>query len=191
MNYIGLQHEYYFEFSDSVTVSFYLSDINKGTYSSTEGWNDQLIFSGKPVFSEMESVNVIDSIVEPLEEYLGLVKVTYPKTKGFSIKHGLGTDQAPNPGYIKFSALHLSKEIIADLVDVYPSPSSDFITLDSKSLDDYQVRVFDAIGQEVYHTMILSRSQQSVDISNWVAGMYLLQIYDGKKRLKTKKIIKI
>ncbi len=65
---------------------------------------------------------------------------------------------------------------LADLIQLGPNPIRSQLSIQAdQSLSEYQIHIFDHIGQSVYRST-LSRSQ--IDASTWRAGLYLAQITD-------------
>jgi len=72
-------------------------------------------------------------------------------------------------------------------VSIFPNPANDIITIRS----DYSgtVEIFNAVGKrELIST--LKDYQQSIDISNLKAGMYLLKMTSGSGQMLISKFIK-
>jgi len=72
----------------------------------------------------------------------------------------------------------LSKEsmIFKDL-KVYPNPSQDVLTIDLPTVmeNDINITVLDSQGRQV-QTQTINASSNSLNVSNWQAGVYLIQI---------------
>ena len=80
---------------------------------------------------------------------------------------------------------------VATNVFVYPNPAHDRLVVSTAaSLNGSGViSLFNTLGQQVY-TVQLLQSQQTIDISNLVTGIYVMYITDGAGSKKTFKIVK-
>lgn len=76
-----------------------------------------------------------------------------------------------------------------NLVNVYPNPFSDKLTLDLQSEKDLMVTILDALGKTVYATKVPGNSRQTISTDELPAGIYILDLNDNFSR-QTKKIIK-
>jgi hypothetical protein len=78
----------------------------------------------------------------------------------------------------KSSASILSEEsmIFKDL-KVYPNPSQDILTIDLPTVleNDINITVLDSQGRQV-QTQTINANNNSLNVSNWQAGVYLIQI---------------
>jgi hypothetical protein len=88
-------------FSEKVDLMFTISDIN---HSETKNcFNDYMVFSGQPLFSDLQYVNILDYtiIVTDLSKEFkanGKVNVQYYQVDTVVLKHGRG--EGCNPGFI-------------------------------------------------------------------------------------------
>lgn len=74
---------------------------------------------------------------------------------------------------------------------VYPNPVYyNEITIFGIVKDNYELKIHNTLGQNVYDTKLNSSSKQTIDITNLSSGTYILNIYDNMKNIYTKKIIK-
>nr|WP_317632647.1 T9SS type A sorting domain-containing protein [uncultured Flavobacterium sp.] len=74
---------------------------------------------------------------------------------------------------------------------VYPNPVYyNEITIFGIMKDNYELKIHNILGQNVYDTKLTNSSNQTIDITNLSSGTYTLNIYENKKNVYTKKIIK-
>lgn len=72
-------------------------------------------------------------------------------------------------------------------ISIYPNPTSDFINIQSDSLQDFNIEIFDLLGNQVGKHKNLNQ----VDISNFNSGVYLLKITNLENhQTKTLKVLK-
>lgn len=81
-------------------------------------------------------------------------------------------------------------EITLQMV-VYPNPTSSFVNLkiDNYNYQDLNYQIIDLNGREIANQKITS-SETSINLENLPNAIYLLQVNDNNKTLKTFKIIK-
>jgi len=70
---------------------------------------------------------------------------------------------------------------IMEQMKAFPNPVSDQVNLEIKSITSglHQIRVLNAIGQQVYQrqvNLISGENQESIDLANLSQGVYTLQI---------------
>ena len=75
-------------------------------------------------------------------------------------------------------------------VSMYPNPSSDMITIDSKSEYINEVKVIDVLGRTVYVSNLVSK-QLTIDISHFYTGTYIVMFtssagISGSKQLQVR-----
>ena len=84
----------------------------------------------------------------------------------------------------------------ASIVSVFPNPSSDFVNIDLRSYEGYNVSIslFNQIGKMIHSTTIehASKTPYELDLSNTAVGSYLLKIQaDGRRSVsKTLQIVR-
>ncbi|MGO1728449.1 MAG: T9SS type A sorting domain-containing protein [Flavobacteriaceae bacterium] len=75
---------------------------------------------------------------------------------------------------------------LAEMVSVYPNPTSDFVQLNLPSdIEISSVQLFDLLGQKI----AVEINNQKIDLSSYTDGVYMLNIKTNQGEL-TKKIIK-
>jgi len=72
-------------------------------------------------------------------------------------------------------------------VSIYPNPSSGVVTFTQAK--DLKVSVYDIFGKEIFNSELLSNNEE-LDLSNFSAGVYLVNITDGNKKETRKLILK-
>lgn len=101
---------------------------------------------------------------------------------------GLGVDEgsANLPGihhYLAYYDNKILKKNNLDLIDeliVYPNPANQgFITINGNFKDNAALKIFDIFGRNLFNR-IISNTNNSVEISNLIPGIYFLKI-DGHK----------
>lgn len=79
-------------------------------------------------------------------------------------------------------------EYITNLVSVYPNPTNGIFTVDVSAIDATNIRVFNALGEEVYQTKC-SGNTVVVDLKDNALGVYLIQVETSKGTV-TQRIVK-
>lgn len=72
-------------------------------------------------------------------------------------------------------------------VRISPNPVNDKLIIESK--EDYMVKIFNNLGQEL-HIELIKKGYNSIDMSKYKSGFYFLSFYNNGKYVTTKKIIK-
>lgn len=73
-------------------------------------------------------------------------------------------------------------------IHVYPIPFTDLLTLQVSRLSDYQINIFNAVGQLEFQT----KNQTNLDVRHLAAGYYTLTIVDLRDgQQETKKVLKV
>ncbi len=84
----------------------------------------------------------------------------------------------------------INEAIDNSLITIYPNPANDFIMINTQSINNNEIQIFNAYGQNV---MIVESHcnvpQQRIDISQLPAGIYFIRISNDVNNI-TKKIIK-
>ena len=76
----------------------------------------------------------------------------------------------------------------SNLISVYPNPANDILNIQSSIvLDGAKVEIFDMLGKNIYRNALLNNS---IDISNFDSGIYLLNITTDEGTTYVKKFIK-
>ncbi|MBK7870166.1 MAG: S8 family peptidase [Saprospiraceae bacterium] len=81
------------------------------------------------------------------------------------------------------------------LIKLYPNPTYEEITIEyeAPNFDDYELRVYNALGQLVHRNNItpprFSEKVHSIDVHNWSPGMYFLTLGQGNDRVQIKFIV--
>lgn len=178
----SMQHTYEFNFSQPVDLSFSMSGINKREVGSC--YNDQLIFSGNPIFSNDTNVMISGDTVKPTNSspIEGVVTVTYKNIQSFTIKHGAGI--LCNPGHIyicalKFESLTTMIQHLEMKFKVYPNPSNGIVNIEFQNNNSSirEVKVISLPGDIVYSQKVDASSQ--IDLSHLKHGLYFLSIKEN------------
>lgn len=89
---------------------------------------------------------------------------------------------------INQSALNNSTFNANDLMSVYPNPANEILNIQSSIvLDGAKVEIFDMLGKNIYRNALLNNS---IDISNFDSGIYMLNISTDEGTTYVKKFIK-
>lgn len=73
---------------------------------------------------------------------------------------------------------------------VYPTISSDKVTIENKQEIGYSVNVYDAVGKEIYSNTFTSADNQNIDISDWTNGVYIAIFTTEEGQTAWKRIIR-
>ena len=73
---------------------------------------------------------------------------------------------------------------------VYPNPAKDKLVIKNESLSSYAYFIMSDASGRVILKDELNSNEQTIDLSQFANGMYLLQIKDGEQTLKSVKVIK-
>ncbi len=80
----------------------------------------------------------------------------------------------------------------ATIIDIYPNPMHDFITLDLDAIINQlvKIRVFNTLGEEIYYEPadFIYTSLKTIKTSNWQTGMYTIIIESEEKKYYQKLI---
>ncbi len=113
-----------------------------------------------------------------------------------TVSFGLTTDDEMFIGYYLYSEGSLENPIANDNIDfieaeLYPNPANDQITIRSNELPNAEVQIFDVMGQLVYQSHILEGAKAiNLNIAEFDAGSYIVQILDQNKLYLNQKFVK-
>ena len=100
---------------------------------------------------------------------------------------GFSTDPLTG-GIFKLSG-NLSNEIFTpSKFKVYPNPANNFVSITAESADAFNLKVTDLSGKVMMNNE-LSGIDNTIDVSNYAAGIYLFEIKAGN-RTDTIKVVK-
>jgi hypothetical protein len=105
-----------------------------------------------------------------------------------AIQHNLGAGQVR---VFKNATVGVDeKEMTLENVSIYPNPATDRVTLDLSDNNSPDIYLYDITGKKVYHKHLQSANKTlSIDLSDFMSGVYLVKIYDDHK-MYSGKIIK-
>jgi hypothetical protein len=105
-----------------------------------------------------------------------------------AIQHNLGAGQVR---VFKNATVGVDeKEMTLENVSIYPNPATDRVTLDLSDNNSPDIYLYDITGKKVYHKHLQSANKTlSIDLSDFMSGVYLVKIYDNHK-MYSGKIIK-
>ena len=73
---------------------------------------------------------------------------------------------------------------------MYPNPASDALQLEFSAGGPMQVRIFNALGEEVHTTTNRSSSPMRIDVSAWAPGIYTVQLTSALQTTSQKVMVK-
>jgi hypothetical protein len=101
------------------------------------------------------------------------------------------TEGFHQPEYTLMTAIEI---VPLSQISVYPNPSSDILNIEvggGTTFDDLKIRLFNSTGTLLY-TQTFSNSSITIDLSNFVTGIYFLEVASNESDKKgTITIIKI
>jgi len=76
--------------------------------------------------------------------------------------------------------------VVLDNTSIYPNPANTRIQFSNIDTDSTEIRIFNLLGKQVFHQQKFT--ENSIDVSSFTKGVYLIRIYtDGKS--KTQKLV--
>jgi len=75
-----------------------------------------------------------------------------------------------------------------DYFNLYPNPSTTFVTIDLDDVEMHTLLIFNSIGQLIYENNKSNLNRLNINTSEWSSGIYSLQVI-GKTQILNKKII--
>ncbi|PCJ86558.1 MAG: hypothetical protein COA57_05985 [Flavobacteriales bacterium] len=148
-------------------------DFLDQSQNNPSGWT-WLFDGGNPAFSTTQNPTGI------IYDNVGCFNVTLIATNTF------GTDTLEKLCYINVNSVGIAENDETEMVSVYPNPSKGIFTikiqdsfrLNRNKIEDIDLDIFDALGQQVTHEKLLSSSQTEIiiDISHKSSGIYYLQV---------------
>lgn len=67
-------------------------------------------------------------------------------------------------------------------VKINPNPASNLVTIEVLSSDNFEVSIFNSLGQHIYSEKVEERNITSVNVSEWASGNYIVSVYYNQKR---------
>jgi len=74
-------------------------------------------------------------------------------------------------------------------ISIYPNPATNIISIKNSGFINYDLRISDVLGREVYQKIINNSTQSTIDISNLNNGVYIYQLI-GEKETVIGKFVK-
>ena len=65
---------------------------------------------------------------------------------------------------------------------IYPNPAYDNITIEVLSTDEFEVTLFNGIGQSIYSEKHFSNNKAVINVSDWASGSYVVEVKYEQKR---------
>ena len=75
--------------------------------------------------------------------------------------------------FLSISDLNINKAEFS----VYPNPASEFITITSGLVNDYDIDILDLLGKKVYSSH-LNNDREMIDVSAFKSGQYIIKLSD-------------
>ena len=175
--FIGLTDADYF----GVWFSDGSKDPNDGDYQEIVELSDRFGISGGA--TGLQDTMGIEIPFTASEGYIAFV---YETTNNWFTITVDSIAIVPDSALVNNENVLLEKEI-----KVFPNPASDFVTLSiakDLSLDDYEVLVFNNLGQVVLSQSI-DAHQTVLDLSAWSSGVYYYQVKGSHNVLKVGKVL--
>lgn len=79
-------------------------------------------------------------------------------------------------------------------IRLYPNPASNAVMIElgnlkENALEQTHIRIYTILGNLVYQRNALQNSLVEIDVNQWPAGTYLIEITDGEKSLRKKLVV--
>jgi hypothetical protein len=65
---------------------------------------------------------------------------------------------------------------------IYPNPVSDQLTIEVLSSDNFNVSIFNPLGQFLYSENFKDQNKATIDVSEWASGNYFVEVNYSQKR---------
>ena len=152
------------------SIDFYLGD-----YRFTDNTQDYLI--NEWTYLDLTSLGAADSLqITASSSDVGQFGINTPTY--FCIDNVTTSDGT-------VSADDIFKE---DLFEIYPNPTSDFIVIENKETEKFEVTIYDFYGKRIYNNTF-SNAQEQIQLAHLAKGIYFVEIRNGDK-IGTQRIIK-
>ena len=69
--------------------------------------------------------------------------------------------------------------------NVWPNPAKDFITMNTFMMENYQIEIFNTIGQ----LMLVERNKIEIDVTTLSSGVYIVRLFDTENYYTTRLVI--
>lgn len=88
-------------------------------------------------------------------------------------------------------AVAVQQDFIESSGYTYPNPVKDLLYVEIQNIpvEDFEFKLYNALGEIVLRDQLLLESKRTIDMSNYVSGVYFLKIYNSSSQ-KVVKIIK-
>jgi len=73
-------------------------------------------------------------------------------------------------------------------LNLYPNPSNGIINIETFSIDNYYIEIYDIRGQLIYENQIIEPNYSTINLSNQKEGIYILRLH-SRNAIRTEKII--
>lgn len=166
-------------------VSYLVNDLD---LKLTKDNVDYFPWSLDKVFPFNQATNLTTNNVDIFER-VDVDNAVGAYTLTVSHKGSIGTSGQRFSLIVSGSNLTLSSEDFkANSFSIYPNPANDILNIQSSIvLDGAKIEIFDMLGKNIYRNALLNNS---IDISNFDSGIYLLNITTDEGTTYVKKFIK-
>jgi subtilisin-like proprotein convertase family protein len=82
-----------------------------------------------------------------------------------------------------------AKKFDTSLIQVYPNPAKNTLTVQFEKIQHLDVVLFDLLGRQVLSKVLKSSSSNTIDVSSLSSGTYIMQLTDNENNKTSKKII--
>ncbi|MFL0354605.1 FG-GAP-like repeat-containing protein [Xanthomarina sp. GH4-25] len=69
----------------------------------------------------------------------------------------------------------------AENFSIYPNPTSNYITVNTKNIEDVSYKLYDITGKLVKQQSVLSNSKNQIDLSHFSNGLYFIHLTSNKE----------
>ena len=93
-----------------------------------------------------------------------------------------------NPEYSEcyYDNITSVQTIVTDNCDIFPNPVDDILNISCLNNTILQIKIFDYLGQLIYN----QEYKNTINVSSFSKGLYLLKVYDTNEQIAVFKIIK-
>lgn len=133
----------------------------------------KLSASGESVILSDNSLNIIDQFL-----YGNLTNdISFGR-----YPNGNGTFTTMNPTYDMNNSNTIIVDVIkqSKLINLYPNPSNNSITLSSNKLEDLSFTIYNSLSQRIYSGIVRNNHSVNVNIESWQSGMYFVHFENGE-----------
>ena len=94
--------------------------------------------------------------------------------------------QTGTPGTVNDALTSVNDPVLGQAINVYPNPANDVLTIGSDLDGEFNVVIFNVMGEEMKEITV---NQRSIDVSGLAVGMYSMKISLGEKSTVKKVVV--